>query len=178
MVRRIGSSYFSLPSTCSACCWWPWKIFSPVVSRSLSSGLLADGINVFCSASFTVLWYATLLSMYALSKAAPLSLASSALFPEACLLNALLVSLSCGVTSSFFTSARAFSFTAFMIALHVGREFANVLVLALCERLLRSLDVDLAGCVGDVRDLGIVRLSSVLCKCTARGKAYGGNGRD
>ena len=62
-----------------------------------------------------------------------------------------------------------------MIALHIGREFANVLVLTLFERLLRSLDVDLAG---DVGDLGIVRLSSVLCKCTARGKAYGGSCRN
>src|SRR5262249_16696646 len=63
-------------------------------------------------------------------------------------------------------------------ALHFGREFTNILVLALTKGLLCRLDVDLAGCVGDVGDLRIGRLSGVLCKCTARGKAYGGNCRD
>src|SRR5204862_7027007 len=65
-----------------------------------------------------------------------------------------------------------------VVAFLIGCEFANILVLSLAERLLRGLDVDLAGCVGDMRDLRIGWPSSVLCKCAARGKAYGGNGRD
>src|SRR6516164_59472 len=55
--------YLNSAATCSACCSWPWKIFSPVVSRSLSSALLASGISVLSSAESTVLWYATSLSM-------------------------------------------------------------------------------------------------------------------
>jgi hypothetical protein len=43
-------------ATCSACCWCPWKIFNPVCSNSFSSGLLAEGMSVFSSAPFTVLW--------------------------------------------------------------------------------------------------------------------------
>jgi hypothetical protein len=65
-----------------------------------------------------------------------------------------------------------------MIALHIGREFVNILVLALIKRLLCGLDVNLARCIGDVGDLGIRWLSGVLCKCTARGEAYSGGCRD
>jgi len=46
-----------------------------------------------------------------------------------------------------------------MIALHIACESSNILVLALTKRLLCGLDVDLAGCVGDMRDLRIRRLS-------------------
>src|ERR1051325_5942205 len=65
-----------------------------------------------------------------------------------------------------------------MIALHIGGEFPNILVLGLLQRLLCVLDVDLPGCIGDVGDLRISRLSSVLCKYTAGAKTHGGNGRD
>src|SRR5439155_16300932 len=51
-----GLPYFSLAATCSACCWWPWKIFRPVCSRLFNSALLADGINCVSSAPLTALW--------------------------------------------------------------------------------------------------------------------------
>lgn len=48
--------YLNCAATCSACCSCPWKIFRPVVSRALRSGLVADGISVFSSALSTALW--------------------------------------------------------------------------------------------------------------------------
>src|ERR1700744_4728612 len=50
------ASYFNIAATCSACCSWPWKIFSPVCSRLFSSALLEEGMSCVSSALSTALW--------------------------------------------------------------------------------------------------------------------------
>src|ERR1700754_3317367 len=53
--RHHKTPYFSSAATCSACCWWPWKILRPVCNRLFSSALLADGMSSVSSAPLTAL---------------------------------------------------------------------------------------------------------------------------
>src|SRR6185312_6826666 len=105
-------AHLNAAATISACFWCSVKSVKPCCSSALRSAFCAAGMSVVLSASLTVLWKATSLSMYALSNAAPSSLASSASLSAAALFSAWLVGLSSGVTLSFLTSASAWSFTA------------------------------------------------------------------